>query len=115
MKNVRYEHQRLDVACDLGGAEEINERAEEWRRLRETGSRGPESITDGARLRLPADAWDAAVDLCRREASCCGFLEFELATDEDELWLDVTSPVPEARQVIACLVGLQADGAVGCC
>jgi hypothetical protein len=114
MRTVRYEHGHLDLACELALAER-GERATEWRRLRDTASLGAEPISGGARLHLRPEAWDTAVDLCRREAECCRFLDLELAADQDGMRLDVTSPVPEAAHVIASLVGLQPDGEVECC
>lgn len=114
MKTVRYEHRRLDVACELKAAE-IGGRADEWRRLRERADARAEPIPGGARLRLRPDLWEAVDDLARREADCCGFLDFELSTAGDGLRLDVTSPAIDAQAVIACLVGLESDCVLHCC
>jgi hypothetical protein len=114
MKTERYEHHHLDVACELEAAE-MGTRADEWRQLRENAGLGTEPINNGARLRLRPDAWNGASDLARREAACCGFLDFELSADDNGLRLDVTSPTQDAHEVIACLVGLQPDCVLDCC
>lgn len=114
MKTVRYAHQHDNVACDLDTTGR-GERADEWRRLRDTKAVGALAITGGARLRLRADAWDAAVDLARREAGCCGFLDFMLEADDQEIRLDITSTGPDAQAVAACLAGLEPDCVLDCC
>jgi hypothetical protein len=104
---VRYPHRSLDVACSLDAAA-IGERGDEWRELRDAWLARAEAIPDGARLWLTAGAWEAAGDLARREADCCGFLDFEVAAEDGpggRVRLDITSPVPEGRAVIAALTG----------
>ena len=114
MGNIRYEHRHLDVACELEPAE-AGARAAEWQRLREEAGFGSDPIPGGARLWLRAEAQEAADDLARREAGCCGFLDFELALDGGRLRLDVTSPSPDAGPVIGCLAGLEPGCSLACC
>ncbi len=102
---VRYDHRSLDVACELDAAG-METRGDEWRTLREAWVEDVELRADGVRLWLAAGAWDAADDLARREAACCGFLDFELGGSGDRMWLDITSPAAEAEDVIAALAGL---------
>jgi hypothetical protein len=54
---------------------------------------------------LRPDARKAAEDLARREAGCCGFLDLELALNDDRLRLDITSLAPDAAPVIAVITG----------
>lgn len=114
MTHVHYEHSHLDVACELEVAE-AGARAAEWSRLRDEAGLGAEVVPGGVRLWLRPPSFDAAADLARREASCCGFLDFELASGSDRLRLDITSAAAEATPVIACLTGLEPGCALGCC
>jgi len=106
--HVRYEHRHLDVACDLNAAE-LGARAAKWRQLRDSAGLGAARIDGGARLWLRREAAAAAGELARREAACCGFLDFELAPDGDRLRLDITSPAPHGGDVAASLAGLHAE------
>ena len=81
-------------------------RGREWQRLRAEAGLEAELIPGGGRLWLRAEAWDTADELARREAACCGFLDFELASTGDGVHLDVTSEVAAAQKVIASLLGL---------
>jgi hypothetical protein len=114
MPNLHYEHQHVDVACNLDAAE-MGTRAAEWRRLRESLGLGADPVPGGARLWLRPDAWETASDLARREADCCGFLDFDLVSDGDRIHLDIRSPAPEALGVVACLAGLEDDCVLKCC
>lgn len=113
---VSYRHSGTEVACSLGPADAVT-RVEEWRSLRELAGLGVEAIEGGLRLWVRPDAYAAASDLARREAECCGFLDFELAREGDRARLDVTSPVREAAAVIRGLIGGEARAGIGegCC
>jgi hypothetical protein len=113
MTDVRYQHRHLDVACELEGPE-ARARLAEWQRLRETHGLGAESIPGGARLWLRSDAVEAAGDLARREALCCGFLDIELVAVGDRWRLDIRSPVPEGSEVGALLVGIPPERTPRC-
>ena len=105
MEAISYRHRHLDVACELdaGGA---GLRQSEWRDLA-ARSLGPvERVPGGARMWFDAAVAQDVGDLVRREAECCGFLDFDLAPDGDRVRLEITSPVTEAHQVIEALVGL---------
>lgn len=115
MTNIHHEHRHLDVACELQTAEEMQARAAAWQRLREEDGLGSDSLPGGARLWLRPTAWDAAANLAQREAACCGFLDFDLVIEDTRVRLDITSPVPEAQPVIACLAGVDANCALQCC
>jgi hypothetical protein len=114
MTKAHYEHRSLDVACELeagaAGAQRV-----EWRRLREDAGLGAEAIPGGARIWLRADAWEAADDLARREARCCGFLDMDVIVEENRVRLDITSPAVGAGPVISALAGIESDGAPDCC
>jgi len=114
MTKAHYEHRSLDVACELeagaAGAQRV-----EWRRLREDAGLGTEAIPGGARIWLRADAWEAADDLARREAGCCGFLDLDVTVEENRVRIDITSPAVGAGPVIAALAGIESDGAPDCC
>ncbi|HET6875763.1 MAG TPA: hypothetical protein VFH70_13335 [Acidimicrobiales bacterium] len=114
MTTLRHEHRHLDVACELDNAD-AGDRVAEWARLRANHGLGAEPITGGIRLWLRPEGRGAAADLVGREAACCGFLDLELAADDDRLRLDITSPASEASPVIAFLAGLEADCELPCC
>ena len=101
---ITYRHTSTDVACTLG-IEGAATRIDEWRRLRDAAGLGVEDIPGGLRLWMEPGAGRPAADLARRESECCGFLDFQLASEGGRLRLDVTSPVPEARRVVRALVG----------
>lgn len=114
MTYVRHEHRNLTVACDLEDAD-TKTRLGQWQALRDTHELGAETIPGGARLWLRADAASIAEDLVQQEAQCCGFLDFELATDGDRVRLDITSLAPHGAQIAVFLVGLNPDPAIACC
>lgn len=98
--------ERAPIACTLSPRGMTHRRAE-WRAL--VASRVTEvTVVAGlARLRL-ADgpgAWGEAIDLARREASCCGFFSFRLALGPDAVWLEIEAP-PEAASLVSELVGV---------
>ncbi len=106
---ISYEHRHLDVTCDLNTAD-LGARAAEWRQMRDSAGLGATRIDRGARLWLRPGAAVPAEDLVRREAACCGFLDFELTADGERLRLDITSPVALGAEVAAVLAGLRPDG-----
>ena len=106
--HVRYEHRHLDVVCDLNAVGQ-GARAAEWRRLLDSAGLGVTRVDGGARLWLRPDAAAAAEDLIRREASCCGFLDFELTTDGDRLRLDITSVASYGDEIAAAFAGLRSE------
>ena len=93
---------QIPVACTLG-AEESARRVGEWRRffrdsITAADTVGPEVLR--LRLEPSADTLLAAVDLARREKSCCRFFEFSIDVQEDGCWLVVGVP-PDAAAVLA--------------
>jgi hypothetical protein len=90
----------LPIACTLT-AHEARDRAELVRRLfadalierraTRAGMRGRFRDSAGVERRLR--------DLVAAEAVCCPFLSFNVARENGELWLEVTS-APEGRRVI---------------
>jgi hypothetical protein len=88
-------------------------REAQWRQLRETAGLGSGQLAGGGRLRLRPEAAAEAEDLIRQESDCCGFLDFELASDGEWLRLDITSPVPEGEDVARLLLGLTPAGPEG--
>jgi len=114
MARVRSEHRDDVVACDLDAAERRT-RTDEWLALRDRSGLGATRLDGGACLWLRPDAAADAADLVRREARCCGFLDFELVAAGDCLHLDITSPVAGGVAVAAVLAGLEPVGGNGCC
>ena len=114
METLRYRHRHLDVACELQAADAAAQ-AGEWRHLREEAGLGCDPIPGGVRLWLRPEARGVAADLARREAGCCGFLDFELTDEAGRLRVDITSPAPEAAAVIASLTGTDPGGDPRCC
>jgi hypothetical protein len=57
----------------------------------------------------------AARDLVDREAQCCRFLDFELATESDRVSLDITSVSSPGQRIAAFLAGLDPDPSSACC
>lgn len=113
MGTVHVPNRGRTVACSLPDAE-VGDRVTSWRALRERAGLGAEAIDGGARLWLSRDSAAEAEDLLRREAACCGFLDFTLAPDGDRLRLDVTSPAPGGDRVAALLAGLGVAEPPGC-
>jgi hypothetical protein len=74
-----------------------------------------ERIPGGARLWLRLDAGTATQDIVKREAQCCGFLDFEQKSDGDRLRLDISSISPRGAQVAAFLAGIDPAPDVECC
>jgi hypothetical protein len=99
---VRFEHRTLDVACALDKPD-VAERLAAWRSLCE-GSK-MHAIRGGLRIWLRPCLLGAALELARREARCCSFLDLELAVEGGRLRLDVTSPVAAAEPIAAALFG----------
>jgi hypothetical protein len=90
---------RVPLACSLT-AENAAARIEEWKDL--LGHRVVEVARGegSTRLRL-ADSDETllvAVDLARRETTCCPFLEFHLVLLAEAIWLEVHAP--EGAQAI---------------
>lgn len=80
----------VPAACTLNGDDAVA-RVEEWRRFI-AGSVAEVQRTDAAtRLRLVErdDVLLAAVDLMRREKSCCGFFSFHLQPLPDAVWVEI--------------------------
>lgn len=108
MEIVSISHSHLDVACSLDRAE-AGSRVAEWKELLKDAGHRSELIPGGVRLWLFPRAATRAADLARREAACCGFLDFSLRSENDLLRLDVTSPVPEAAPTILWVTGLDEE------
>jgi hypothetical protein len=93
---------QIPVACTLG-AEDAASRVEEWRQfltnsILSADPVGPELLR--LRLEPSADTLVAAVDLAKREKSCCRFFEFSIDVREDACWLVVGVP-QDAASVLA--------------
>ena len=105
MARVHYHHRNLDVACDLNRTD-LAARGAEWRDPRGNDGLGAERAPGGGRLWLRPTAWSAAADLARREAGCCGFLDFDVVQENGRLYLDVRAAVADGAPVAEQLVGL---------
>lgn len=104
MDRVSHLHRHLDVACELD-AGDAGLRQSEWRDLAARSLGPAEAVPGGARIWFDAAAADDIADLVRKEARCCGFLDFDLAPDGNGMRLEITSPVPDAHPVIEALLG----------
>jgi hypothetical protein len=113
MTDIHCEHRHLTVACELETAGDMRARAAEWQRLRDQAGTGAGPIPGGVRLWLRPAFWDTARDLVGKEAACCGFLDFDMAVEDDRVRLDITSPAPEAQPIIAMLTGIYGDRVAG--
>jgi hypothetical protein len=112
--HLRLQHRNLDVACELDTA--LHEsRYREWQVMREEIGFEAALIPQGAQLWIRPDAEAAIRDLVRREARCCGFLDFEIVSHNDSLRVDITSPSPLGAHVAVFLAGLDAATASQCC
>lgn len=93
---------QIPIACTLG-AEQASDRVEEWRQFLECSTEAADRVaSDRLRLRLNPrpETLVAAVDLARREKSCCSFFDFSIDLQLDGNWLVVCVP-PEAEGVLA--------------
>jgi hypothetical protein len=91
---------QIPIACTLSEADRMN-RGDEWHQF--LAANVVESIRSDSSVRLRlADGDDVittAVNLARREKSCCAFFEFNLELLPDEVWLRVEAP-PEAASIL---------------
>lgn len=102
MSTLRIPQRSDEVACTLGRAATAD-RVAAWRALCAAGVR--EDIAGGVRLRFPASLAEIARALVEREAACCPFLDFELASEGARVRLDVTSTAKGSEPVVAVLTG----------
>lgn len=88
---------RIPIACELT-ADDADLRVEEWRQFLATQVI---EVRQGARsIRLSLrddDAVLAAVDLARREKTCCPFFQFRLVPLPETVWLDIEVPDEAAK------------------
>jgi hypothetical protein len=92
----------IPIACTLG-KEQASDRLEEWRHFLGSSIEAADPAgPDRLRLRLDPspETLIAAVDLARREKSCCGFFEFSIDLQPDGNWLVVGVP-PDAAAILA--------------
>ena len=97
----------IPIACTLSASEQAG-RGDEWRTLLVENVVELIRSDSSVRLRL-ADGDDViatAVDLARREKSCCAFFDFELELLADEVWLRIDAP----REAATMLVDLTTAG-----
>jgi hypothetical protein len=84
----------IPIACTLG-KEQASDRVEEWRHFIGSSIEAADPVgPDRLRLRLDSspETLIAAVDLARREKSCCGFFEFSIDLQPDGNWLVIGVP-----------------------
>lgn len=91
----------LPVACTLTGTPgAFAERMAEYRRLFQEHLTGRGRTGPGIRFRFRAGPGveDWVRDLARREQACCGFFDFTVSTDGQEIRWDATVVANEAAQ-----------------
>ncbi len=76
----------------------------EWRQLQQQAM-STASIVGGVALEYPVALQPLVEALVRREAACCGFLDFALTSDANHLRLEITSTDRAAAPVIELLTG----------
>jgi len=98
MSNVLQLPARADapIACDMSTAHDTpDERVAEYRRLFERAlarrDRHEHSVVFA--LRATPGTREQLEDLARREAACCPFLDYRVATAGDDLIFTITNPV----------------------
>jgi hypothetical protein len=64
-----------------------------------------EDTADGIRLRLPADALSAVLEVVDAERQCCPFLRFEITVEPDSgpIWLVLSGP-PGTGEFLSALL-----------
>ena len=100
----------VPIACTLS-AGEMGDRVEEWRRFFATSVDAADAgATDSLRLQLKDDpaVLVAAVDLARREVTCCAFFDFSIVIESTRSWLVIEVP-PDGREILANLGSLLPD------
>lgn len=108
---MRIPHREVEVACDPANGEAAR-RLTAWQELRAVYGTGVEVVEGGVRLWLQPDGARDAVVLARAEASCCAFLDIEVAIEHDGVRIELTSPTPEGAAVARILAGI--DGQHSC-
>jgi hypothetical protein len=100
----------LPVACTLTGTPgAFAERMAEYQRLFQEHLTGRSRTSAGIRFRFRAGPGveDWVRDLARREKACCGFFDFTVSTDGQEICWDATVLDDEpARQALDEFYGL---------
>ena len=88
----------LPVACSLE-AEALGDRIAEWRALPLIAA---EPAPDGvrARVRRAGDAEARLAQLVAAERDCCGFADWQVIAEGDELVLDVRSGAPAGAAAV---------------
>jgi len=98
---------RVPIACTLT-SESAAVRLGEWRRFFSDFTAAAEQSSDvqlRVRLTNSTQALQAAVDLARREKTCCAFFDFSVDVQADACWFCVTVP-PDATDTLADFVSL---------
>lgn len=93
---------RLPIACSLP-ARESRDQVGEWQAVGRHRLR-TEPIQGGYAVTFPDGVADVVLDLARREAACCAFLDITTTQTSDGIRLAVTSEDPDAMPVIEMLV-----------
>jgi hypothetical protein len=101
----------VPIACTLS-SDEVGDRIEEWRRFFATSVDTADVAAEHSlRLQLKDDpaVLVAAVDLARREVTCCAFFDFSIAIESSRSWLVIEVP-PAAREILDGLAALLPGG-----
>lgn len=100
---VGVEHRLIPVACTLTPTAAVDQ-LWEWSDLVRVATR-VDHLDDGVAIVLPIDHVDAVRDLAGREATCCAFLDIDVAVDDAAATVTITSPNPDALPVIGLIAG----------
>jgi hypothetical protein len=81
------------IACDMSTAQDTpDERLADYGRLFERALTERERRADSVVLTFTADAHEALLDLVRREAACCPFVDYRVQASDDTLVWTTTNP-----------------------
>jgi hypothetical protein len=99
------------IECTLT-SEDAATRVDEWRRFMQESIDTAQVVGDD-QLRLllnpRPDVLPVAVDLARREKSCCQFFDFSIQIQEESCWLVISVP-HQAAPVLADFARLLPEG-----
>jgi hypothetical protein len=101
----------VPIACTLS-AGQVGDRIEEWRSFFATSVDAVDAAgKDSLRLQVKDDPAElvAAVDLARREVTCCAFFDFSIVIESTRSWLVIEVP-PDGREILAGLADLLPSG-----
>lgn len=101
---VKITSEPLPVVCTLTPATMATRKAALLPGLVERAE-GREDTTTGMRIKLPAGALSAILEIVDAERQCCRFLRFDITVEPDggPIWLELAGP-PGTREFLSALL-----------